>query len=77
MQQQQAATSGDGQSFESPVDDFTYDLLQALTSKLESIEAYNMYAEDEQDSDLFRQLAAEDRRHAQRLLDALKERLAR
>ena len=64
-------------TFESPVDDFTYDLLQALTSKLEAIEAYNMYAEDEQGSDLFRQLASEDRDHAERLLSALKERLAK
>ena len=31
----------------SPVDDATYDLLQGLTSKLEAIEAYQMYAEDE------------------------------
>ena len=30
----------------SPVDDITYDLLQALTSKLEAIEAYRMYADD-------------------------------
>jgi hypothetical protein len=68
---------GGGDTSESPVDDFTYDLLQALTSKLEAIEAYTMYAEDEQGTDLFRQLATEDRRHAARLLDALRERLAR
>jgi hypothetical protein len=76
MQQRQSATGGDGDSLQSPVDDFTYDLLQALTSKLEAIEAYNMYAEDEQGSDLFRQLAQEDRQHAERLLEALRERLA-
>jgi hypothetical protein len=76
MQQRQATSSTNG-TFESPVDDFTYDLLQALTSKLEAIEAYNMYAEDEQGSDLFRQLASEDRDHAERLLAALKEQLAK
>ena len=37
---------------ESPVDDATYDLLQALTSKLEAIEAYQMYAEDDGVRDL-------------------------
>jgi rubrerythrin len=68
--------SSSGDTYQSPVDDFTYDLLQALTSKLEAIEAYNMYVEDEQGSDLFRQLAVEDRQHAERLLEALKERLA-
>ena len=30
----------------SPVDNATYNLLQALTSKLEAIEAYNKYAAD-------------------------------
>jgi hypothetical protein len=70
-------TPGAESTYESPVDDFTYDLLQALTSKLEAIEAYTMYAEDEQGSDLFRQLATEDRQHAARLLEALRERLAR
>ena len=77
MQQRQAPISTTSEATQSPVDDFTYDLLQALTSKLESIEAYNMYSEDEDGSDLFRQLAAEDRQHAERLLEALRERLAR
>ena len=34
---------------ESPVDDQTYNLLQALTSKLEAIEAYEMYAEQDEE----------------------------
>ena len=60
----------------SPVDDVTYDLLQALTSKLEAIEAYQMYAEDGGEAaDLFGRLAAEDRVHAQELLEALSGRL--
>jgi rubrerythrin len=77
MQQRQASTSMAGQTYESPVDDFTYDLLQALTSKLEAIEAYNMYAEDEEGTNLFQELAREDREHAERLLEALRQRLAR
>jgi rubrerythrin len=60
----------------SPVDDVTYDLLQALTSKLEAIEAYQMYADDgEEASELFTRLAADERAHAAELLDALRQRL--
>jgi rubrerythrin len=60
----------------SPVDDVTYDLLQALTSKLEAIEAYRMYADDGSDtSALFERLAADECRHAEQLLDALRARL--
>ena len=61
----------------SPVDDATYDLLQALTSKLEAIEAYQMYAEDEEVRDLFERLGRDEVEHAEALLAALKERLAR
>jgi hypothetical protein len=60
---------------ESPVDDATYDLLQALTSKLEAIEAYRIYAEDDGAPELFERLAREDSDHAQQLLDALRNRL--
>ncbi len=62
---------------QSPVDDATYDLLQALTSKLEAIEAYEMYAEDEGVRDLFERLGRDERAHADALLEALKDRLAR
>ncbi len=59
-----------------PVDDQTYDLLQALTSKLESIDAYRTYMQDgSDDSGMFEQLAQEDSQHAQKLLGALKDRL--
>jgi rubrerythrin len=61
----------------SPVDDATYDLLQALTSKLEAIEAYQMYAEDEEVRDLFERLGRDETQHAEALLAALRERLAR
>jgi hypothetical protein len=56
------------------VDDATYDLLQALTSKLEAIEAYEQYALDGNAS-IFAELLEDERRHASRLLDALRERL--
>jgi hypothetical protein len=58
----------------SVVDDATYDLLQALTSKLEAIEAYEQYVLDGNGS-LFDELLADERRHARRLLDALRDRL--
>jgi Rubrerythrin len=61
---------------ESPVDDATYNVLQALTSKLEAIEAYGKYSQDGgQGAQLFQQMAQQERQHAEQLLDALKERL--
>ena len=57
-----------------PVDNLTYDLLQTLTSKLEAIEAYELYAEQD-DSGIFSEMIEDERRHAERLLGALKERL--
>jgi hypothetical protein len=61
----------------SPVDDATYDLLQALTSKLEAIEAYQMYAEDEDVRELFERLGRDEVEHAEVLLEALRSRLAK
>ncbi len=78
-----AAASGDGRPDEqgmqrqsptvpdSPVDDHTYNVLQALASTLEAIEAYELYTEDD-DSGLFEDLLGDERRHAQRLIDELK-----
>jgi rubrerythrin len=62
---------------ESPVDNATYNLMQALTSKLEAIEAYETYREDGggEDRQLFDELLADERQHAERLLDALRGRL--
>lgn len=62
---------------QTPVDDATYDLLQALTSKLEAIEAYELYREDAQGEvrQLFDDLLDEDRRQAERLLEALRTEL--
>ena len=64
---------------QSPVDDQLYDLLQALTSKCEAIEAYAKYEEDA-DGDskqLFQELARDDTAHAERLMEALRNRLNR
>ena len=66
-----------GTQINSPVDDQVYDLLQALTSKCEAIEAYAKY---EQDADgdtrqLFQDLARDEARHAERLLEALRGRI--
>ena len=66
---------GGSATADSPVDDPTYNLLQALTSKLEAIEAYDMYAQQD-DTGVFNELVRDERRHAERLLSALKDRLA-
>jgi hypothetical protein len=50
----------------SPVDDRTYNLLQALTSTLEAIEAYQKYSTGD---DIFSELLRDERRHAAMLID--------
>lgn len=62
----------------SPVSDVTYDLMQALTSKLEAIEAYEMYREDADGEvrQLFEDLLADERHHAERLLQALRQEMS-
>ena len=64
---------------QSPVDDQLYDLLQALTSKCEAIEAYAKYEEDAEGEakQLFQELARDDTAHAERLVEALRNRLNR
>jgi hypothetical protein len=69
-------TSGRSSVSSSPVDDATYNLLQALTSKLEALEVYEQY-EQEDDTGTFRRLLEEDREHATMLLEALRNRLSR
>lgn len=58
----------------SPVDDVTYDLMQALTSKLEAIEAYQMYIHDAEGEQrrLFEELLSDEQRHAEKLVEALR-----
>ena len=58
---------------ESPVDDATYNVLMALSSKLEAIDTYRKYASD--GSSLWNELAQDERRHADRLLEELRRRL--
>jgi hypothetical protein len=55
----------------SPVDDHTYNVIQALTSTLEAIEAYGKYQGDARGG-IFQQLAQEERQHADRLLEELR-----
>ena len=63
----------------SPIEDQVYDLLQALTSRCEAIEAYAKYEDDAggEAKQLFQDLARQDTAHAERLLEALKNRLNR
>ena len=64
-------------SIQSPIDDQLYDLLQTLTSKCEAIETYAKY-EDDATGDakqVFQEIARDDIRHAQRLLEVLKTQL--
>ena len=62
---------------DSPVSDVVYDLMQALTSKLEAIDAYEEYRQDAAGShrEIFDELITEDRRQAARLLNAIREEL--
>jgi hypothetical protein len=55
----------------SPVDDHTYNVLQALTSTLEAVAAYERYREDG-GGDLFDRLLKEEGRHAELLLSELR-----
>jgi hypothetical protein len=57
-----------------PVDNRTYNLMQALVSKLEAIEAYRKYSQDE-GGELFGDLIADEVRHAERLMEELQGRL--
>ena len=72
---QRSASTGSSGATDSPVDDATYNLLQALTSKLEAIEAYEQYQSDDPEG-VFGQLIEDERRHAALLHDALRQRLS-
>ena len=58
-----------------PVEDATYNLLQALTSKLEAIEAYEQYLTDDPES-VFGELLEDERRHAATLHAALRRQMS-
>ena len=59
---------------DSPVDNGTYNLLQALVSKLEAIEAYGRYQQDD-GGQIFGQLISQERQQAEQLVTALRQRL--
>lgn len=63
--------------FQSPVDNPTYNLITTLGEKLQALETYRKYAQDMSGSeaDLYRQLIEEDTRQAERIYDALRERI--
>ena len=58
---------------ESPVDNQTYNLLQILTSKLEAVEAYQVYEEDMsgEAAKAIEEIARDDQRHVDRLVKLL------
>jgi rubrerythrin len=60
-----------------PVDDATYDLMVTLTEKLQAIETYQKYSQDVngRERDLYQRLIEEDSRHAEEILEVLRERL--
>lgn len=62
-----------GNEYDSPVDNQTYNLLQILTSKLEAVEAYNIYDEDMEGeaAQLVNRIAEDDRRHVAELAKML------
>ena len=64
-----------GDWISSPLDDATYGLIMALASKLEAIDTYEVYAADGNPA-LWRDLATDEARHAERLVNELKQRLA-
>lgn len=68
-----SATAG---ATESPVDNATYNLLQTLTSKLEALDAYKTYERDAEgdEASLYHELAEQDRRAAERLIEAVRRR---
>ena len=70
-------TGGETGQGHSPVDNNTYNLLKALSSKLEALAAYATYERDADDRsrEIFRELTESDRRSVERLLEALRETL--
>ena len=73
---QQATRSGQG-AF--PVDNNTYNLIQMTAAKLESLEVYQKYQKDadQQSRGLLDTMFQEDWRHAEQLVDAIRQPLSR
>lgn len=70
----QQGSSGQGAY---PVDNNTYNLIQMLASKLESIEVYQKYQKDadQQTRGLIDQMMQQDRQHAEQLVQTLAQKL--
>jgi hypothetical protein len=66
-----------GQQGSYPVDNQTYNLLQTLTSKLESIEVYQKYMKDgdQQAKQFYQHMLEHENAHARTMLGMLKQRL--
>ena len=62
-----------------PLNDVSYDLLTALQSKLEAVNAYEVYVEDceeagdDETRQLFEEILEEDERHVERLTARLEQ----
>ncbi len=62
-----------------PLNDLSYDLLTALQSKLEAVNAYEVYIEDceeagdDETRQLFEEILEEDERHVERLTARLEQ----
>jgi hypothetical protein len=69
------ATSETGQRINSPLSNPQYNLMQALVSKLEAIEAYEQYRNDGGDAELWGRLLDDERRHAEELKSALQRQM--
>lgn len=67
-----------GTSVDYPVDNGTYNLMTTLTEKLKALKTYRQYSMDVdgREADLYRELAEEETRQAQRIYDVLRDRIS-
>ena len=68
-----------GQDVQFPVDNATYNLMTTLTEKLSALETYATYMEDAEgnEAQLYQELIDQDTRHAERIYEVLRDRMAR
>lgn len=60
----------------SPVDDRTFNLVQALATTLRTIDTFAMYAQEDPDLELYGELLDAEREHAERILDELRKHIS-
>ena len=62
-----------------PVNNATYNLMTTLTEKLQALETYRKYSKDVsgREAELYRQLIADDTRHAEQIYEVLREKIGR